>query len=88
MNVPVGGYRYNVRAAGASTNLIATDLTALAGAPPDLVVGLEPLPGTTQAGSAVTLVVYPPSTPAARTPQGGAFASVGGAFMWDRRPNK
>ena len=61
VNVPVGAYRYNVRAAGASTNLIATDLTALVGAPPDLVVGLEPLPGTTQAGSAVTLVVYPPS---------------------------
>jgi hypothetical protein len=88
VTVPVGGYKYNVRAAGAATNLIATDLTALAGAPADLVVGLDPLPGTTQAGSAVTLVVYPPSTTGARTPQGGAFAAVGGAFMWDRRPNK
>ncbi len=88
VTVPVGGYRYNVRAAGSSTNLIATDLTALAGAPPDLVAGLDPLPGTTQAGSVVTLVVYPPSRAGARTPQGGAFAAVGGAFMWDRRPNK
>lgn len=35
----------------------------------------------------LTLVVYPPSTPGARTPQGGAFAAVGAAFMWDRRPN-
>jgi hypothetical protein len=86
VTAPTGTYLYNVRAAGAATNLFA-DLRALVGVPKDAVVGIDPLPGTTQAGSAVTLVVYPRSTPGARTPQTAAFTVPAGAFMWDRRPN-
>jgi len=78
-------YRYNVRAAGGATNLFS-DLLALPGAAKDAIVGIDALPGTTQAGSAVTLVVYPRSTAGARTPQTTAFQVPAGAFMWDRRP--
>ena len=81
----VGDYMYNVRAAGSATNMFA-DMRALIGAPKDLVVGIDALPGTTQAGSAVTLVVYPRSTAGARTPQTAAFLVPAGSFMWDRRP--
>lgn len=85
VNVAPGTYLYNVRAAGSATNMFA-DVTALKGAPADLNVGLDPLPGTTQAGSAVTLVVYPPSTTGARTPQTTAYKVPAGVNMWDRRP--
>jgi hypothetical protein len=78
-------YKFNIRAAGSATNLFS-DVTALVGAPADMNVGLDPLPGTTQAGSAVTLVVYPRSTPGARTPQSSAFQVPAGVNMWDRRP--
>lgn len=85
VNFAPGGYKYNIRAAGSATNMF-TDVTALAGANADLIVGIDPLPGTTQAGSAVTLVVYPRSTAGARTPQTSAFTVPAGVNMWDRRP--
>lgn len=85
MNFAPGGYKYKVRAAGHATDMF-TDVTALAGANANLIVGLDPLPGTTQAGSAVTLVVYPRSTAGARTPQTSAFTVPAGVNMWDRRP--
>jgi len=78
-------YLFNIRAAGSATNMF-NDVTALKGAPADLIVGLDPLPGTTQAGSAVTLVVYPRTTAGARTPQTSAFTVPAGVNMWDRRP--
>jgi hypothetical protein len=81
--VPPGTYRYNVKTAGTTTNLFA-DLQAMPGTAK--TVDIEGTPGTTQAGSAVTLVVYPPSTPGARTPQTTAFQVPAGSFMWDRRP--
>jgi hypothetical protein len=85
VNFAPGDYKYNIRAAGSATNMF-TDPTALKGANADLVVGLDPLPGTTQAGSAVTLVVYPRSTAGARTPQSSSFTVPAGVNMWDRRP--
>jgi hypothetical protein len=78
-----GGITYNVRAAGSATNLFA-DLVALPGAAK--TVDLEAAPGTTVAGSAVTLVVFPRSTAGARTPQTAPFNVPAGAFQWDRRP--
>jgi hypothetical protein len=81
--VAPGTYRYNVKTAGTTTNLFA-DLQAMPGTAK--TVDIEGTPGTTQAGSAVTLVVYPRSTPGARTPQTTAFQVPAGSFMWDRRP--
>jgi hypothetical protein len=78
-----GSITYNVRAAGAATNLF-NDLLALPGQAS--TVDIDGTPGTTQAGSAVTLVVYPRSTAGARTPQTAAFLVPAGSFMWDRRP--
>jgi hypothetical protein len=80
VNATPGGIVFNVRLAGAATNLF-TDMTA----PPGTAktVDIEAIPGTTQAGSAITLVVYPASTAGSRATQ---FAAPGGAFMWDRRP--
>ncbi|PHX97183.1 MAG: hypothetical protein CK531_04980 [Gemmatimonadetes bacterium] len=83
VNAAPGNIMYNVRAAGSATNLFA-DLLALQGQAN--TVDIEGTPGTTRAGSAVTLVVFPQSTVGARTPQAAAFLVPAGAFMWDRRP--
>lgn len=83
VNVAPGNIIYNVRAAGTATNLFA-DMLALQGQANTL--DIEGTPGTTRAGSAVTLVVFPPSTVGARTPQTAAFLVPAGAFIWDRRP--
>lgn len=83
VNAAPGNIMYNVRAAGAATNLFA-DLLALQGQAN--TVDIEGTPGTTRAGSAVTLLVFPPSTVGARTPQAAAFLVPAGAFIWDRRP--
>jgi hypothetical protein len=85
VTVPVGNYMFNTRAAGSAVNMFA-DMLALQGVAS--TVDIEGRPGTQQAGSAVTLVVYPPSTAGARTPQTSAFLVPGGAFMWDRRLNQ
>jgi len=77
-------YSFNIRAAGGA-NLFA-DVAALKGAAADLVVGLDPLPGTRIAGSAVTLVVYPASIAGSRAPQSAAYTVPASVNMWDRRP--
>lgn len=78
-----GKYMFNIRAAGSATNMFA-DMLALQGQAK--TVDIPATPGTQQAGSAVTLVVFPASTAGARTPQTAAFQVPAGAFMWDRRP--
>ena len=83
VTAPVGSILFRVRAAGSATNLFA-DMLALAGTAS--TVDIEGTPGTTVAGSALTLVVFPRSTAGARTPQTAAFLIPAGAFMWDRRP--
>lgn len=81
------GIMYNVKAAGSATNLFA-DVQALLGeaaksSAGTTVLDIAPIPGTAVAGSAVTLVVFPPTVGAKYVP---TFATAGGAFMWDRRP--
>ncbi|MEO7520293.1 MAG: DUF4397 domain-containing protein [Gemmatimonas sp.] len=83
--------RYNVQPAGGGTALFA-DMLALIGAPERSTAGAggkidtDALPGTTIAGSAISLIVFPRSTAGARTPQATAFTVPAGAFIWDRRP--
>ena len=90
MNVAPALIMYNVVPAGGGAALFA-DVQAMPGAAASSSAGtstldIAPAPGTTVAGSAVTLIVYPPSTTGARTPQTAAFLKAGGAFVWDRRP--
>ena len=84
------GIMYNVRAAGSATNMF-NDIQALLGSPATSSAGtstldIAPLPGTSVAGSAVTLVVYPASVVGSRVPQTAAFLVPAGSFIWDRRP--
>lgn len=81
--------KYNVQPAGGGTALFS-DALAIPGQPAGTAtagctVGLDctSTPGTTVAGSAVTLIVFPKSVPGSRTPN---FTTIGGSFMWDRRP--
>lgn len=89
--VPPNRIMYNVQPAGGGTNLFADGL-ALVGAPAFSSAGAlgkldtDATPGTTVAGSAVSLVVFPRSTVASRTPQTAPFQIPAGSFMWDRRP--
>jgi len=91
VNAPPGSIMYNIRTTGSATNLFA-DLQAPPGAPASSSAGsagkidTDPIPGTTVAGSAVTMIVFPRSTAGARTPQTAAFLVPAGTFMWDRRP--
>jgi uncharacterized protein DUF4397 len=78
-----GQFKYNVQPAGGGTPLFA-DALALIGAPG--TIDIEALPGTTVAGSAVTLIVFPPSVSGSKTPQTSAFKVPAASFMWDRRP--
>lgn len=84
-------YRYNVRSAGTATNLF-TDMLAMIGAPAFSTAGasgkldIAALVGTTVAGSAISLIVYPRSTALSRTPQTAPFQVPAGSFVWDRRP--
>ena len=81
--------KYNVQPAGGGTSLFA-DALALIGQPvgtqtAGCVVGVDcdVTPGTTVPGSAVTLIVFPPSVSDSKAAK---FAATGGTFMWDRRP--
>lgn len=77
---PTGPIKYNVTAAGDPTALF-TDPTAIAGAAAS--IDLDPIPGTTVAGSAVTGFVVPPSVAGSNAT---SFTSPGLIFLWDRRP--
>jgi hypothetical protein len=84
--------KFNVRPAGASTTLFA-DALALIGQPVGTAsaaangctvgVDCEAIPGTTVPGSAVTLIVFPPSVAGSKA---ASFTTPGNSFMWDRRP--
>jgi hypothetical protein len=91
--------RFNVQPAGGGVALF-TDPRALVGCPANdgtmpfvacqVIVGpVDPLPGTTIAGSAVTLIVFPRSvagTPAPQSTSAPSYAVTQPSFMWDRRP--
>ncbi len=103
-NVAIGRWRVNVRDAGSGAPIIAYDPyvmvgdTAFSTAGPGGRKDIEARPGTRVAGSAVTLIVYPPSvapqfpTAANQTPQttsatpGLSFVVPAGISVWDRRP--
>lgn len=83
---------FHVTPAGGGTALFS-DALAIIGEPigtatNGCVVGTDcdVSPGTTVPGTAVTLIVFPPSTTGARTPQTAAFKVPASSFMWDRRP--
>jgi hypothetical protein len=82
---------YNVQPVGGGTPVFA-NATALLGAAavssagPAGKLDIEPVPGTRVAGSAVSLIIWPPSTTGARTPQTAAFQVPAGTFVWDVRP--
>jgi hypothetical protein len=80
VSAPTGSIRYNVTPAGGTTALFA-DATAIAGAP--ATVDLDPLPGTTVAGSAVSGFVVPRSVAGSGATN---FTTPGIIFLWDRRP--
>lgn len=80
VSAPTGSIKYNVTPAGSGTALF-TDATAIAGAA--ATVDLDPLPGTTVAGSAVSGFVVPKSVTGSKAT---SFAAPGIIFLWDRRP--
>ncbi len=80
-----GNIMFNVRQAGSETAMFS-DLLALQGQAN--TVDIEGTPGTTRAGSAISLIVFPPSTVGARTPQTAPFLVPAGAFVWDKRPTR
>lgn len=86
-----GNIMYNVQPAGGGTALFA-DLQAPPGAAASSSAGtggkldIDAIPGTTVAGSAVTLIVFPRSTAGARVPQTAPYLVPAGVFTWDRRP--
>lgn len=86
-----GTIDYNIRPAGSATAMFP-DRQALPGAAAFSSAGtggkvdIDAAPGTTVAGSAVTVIVYPKSVVGARVPQGGQFSIPNVTTMWDRRP--
>jgi hypothetical protein len=91
VNQAPGTIDYNIRAAGGATGMFA-DRQALPGAAafssagPNGKIDIDASPGTTVAGSAVTVIVFPRSVAGARTPQTAAFTIPNVVTMWDRRP--
>lgn len=77
---PTGSIKYNVTPAGSGTALF-TDATAIAGAP--ATIDLDPIPGTTVAGSAVSGFVVPRSVAGSTAT---SFTTPSIIFLWDRRP--
>lgn len=89
VTTPPATLKFNVQPAGGGTNLF-TDITAIPGQPAGTAtagctVGVDctSTPGTLVAGSAVTLIVFPPSVAGSKA---ASFTTTGGAFVWDRRP--
>lgn len=80
VSAATGSIKYNIQPAGGGTALF-TDPTAIAGAA--ATVDLDPIPGTTVAGSAVSGFVVP------RSVAGSGAVNIttpGIIFLWDRRP--
>ena len=91
VNQAAGTIDYNIRAAGSATAMFA-DRQALPGTAAFSSAGtggkidIDASPGTTVAGSAITMIVFPASVAGARTPQTAPFKIPNVVTMWDRRP--
>ncbi len=70
-----GQIRFNVRPTGGG--IILADALALPGVAGS--VGIDPLPGTTLAGSAVTGIFFDPPVSGSKAPQGSAFRTTTGS---------
>jgi hypothetical protein len=86
-----GSKTFNVQPAGGGANVFADPLALLGSAAfstaqGSTVLDIEALPGTTQAGSAVTMIIWPRSVAGTTTPQTAAFQVPAATFVWDRRP--
>jgi hypothetical protein len=84
---PPAQIRFNVQPVGGGASVVPEAL-ALIGAAASSSAGtttldIEGLPGTTQAGSDVTAIIFPPSVAGSKAT---SFAAAGMTFMWDRRP--
>jgi len=82
ITAPPAQIRFNVQPAGGGTTLFGDALALIGQAQ---TVDIEGTPGTTQAGSAVTMVVFPRSMAGSRATN---FTTIGFTFMWDRRPGR
>jgi hypothetical protein len=82
VTAPPAQIRFNVQPAGGGTTLFGDALALIGQAQ---TVDIEGTPGTTQAGSAVTMVVFPRSVAGSRAT---SFTTIGFTFMWDRRPGR
>jgi Domain of unknown function (DUF4397) len=78
--VAPGQVRYNVQPSGGGTAVFSDPLALIGTAP---TIDIEGLPGTTVAGSAVTMIIFPPSVTGSKA---ASFTSSGASFIWDRRP--
>jgi hypothetical protein len=86
-----GQQRFNVQPAGGGAVIFADPLALIGTAastsePGSTILDIEALPGTTVAGSAVTMIIFPRSVAGTRTPQTAAFQVPAATFIWDRRP--
>ena len=84
---PPAQIRFNVQPVGGGASVVPEAL-GLIGAAASSSAGtttldIEGLPGTTQAGSDVTAIIFPPSVSGSKATN---FAAAGMTFMWDRRP--
>jgi hypothetical protein len=82
VTAPPAQIRFNVQPAGGGTALFSDALALIGQAQ---TVDIEGTPGTTQAGSAVTIIVFPRSVAGSRAT---SFTTPGFTFMWDRRPKR
>ena len=80
VNSPAVQTRYNIQPAGGGAVLLADPLALIGAA---ATVDIEGTPGTTQAGSAVTAIIFPASVAGSKATQ---FSTPGVTFIWDRRP--
>jgi len=85
-------YKFNVRAAGGTTNMFS-DAPALIGQANNTqangcFVGkdCDATPGTSASGSALTAIIFPRSVAGTKAPQTSAYQVPAISFMWDKRP--
>ena len=75
ITAPPSQYRFNVRHT-ATGNAVVTDPLALIGT--EKTVDMEALPGTTVAGSAISMIIFPGSTVGSKAPQTAPFVFTTG----------